>query len=66
MDEDTTVVEEVTEYEDYQNTVNPLVYVATTFVVTAVAYVGYRFWQNRRRNNHLTVVESLPAQNESE
>lgn len=69
MDETETVEveEDIEEVEDYQdNGVNPLVYVVGTLVLTAVGYVGFRFWQNRRRNNRLAVVEALPAQEDKE
>jgi len=62
---------EVVEAEDFndvaaESDVNPLVYVAVTLAVTAAGLIGWRAWQARRRKNRLAVVETLPAQDESE
>jgi uncharacterized iron-regulated membrane protein len=62
---------EVVEAEDFndvdaESVVNPLVYVVVTLAVTAAGLAGWRAWQARRRKNRLAVVESLPAQEESE
>jgi hypothetical protein len=40
--------------------------VVVTLAVTAAGLAGWRAWQARRRKNRLAVVESLPAQEESE
>lgn len=58
------VEEDIEVVEDDQDTVNPLVYVVATLVATGVAYAGFRFWQNRRRNNRLAVVEALDTHDE--
>lgn len=66
MEETDIPMSVVTVEEADQAPVNPLVYVATTLVVAAVGCAGFRYWQARRRKNRLAVVESLPAQEESE
>lgn len=61
--EETVEVEETVE-EEVENTTNPLTYVVTTLVVTGVAYVAVRFWQNHRRKNRLAVVETIATSDE--